>query len=251
MAVATRRTKADSTSASGKKVDSSSSIKKSTKKRPRSTQRPRRATRKSLTNTKATASMEATSITQPTEDAPVKSTHLIIKEEIGDLFDSPPNSILLHACNCRGSWGAGVAAIFKKKYPAAYKVHLAHCKATKAEDLLGTAQLISPQDSDVKAGESHWIACVFTSVDVGKKKGSRESILDATGEAMQGLLKQIGEVEDGVTIGSIRMPKINQGLFDVPWERTRAVLEGIEVPQLLRSAGVEVVVVELEEEAMQ
>nr|OQO27851.1 hypothetical protein B0A51_04820 [Rachicladosporium sp. CCFEE 5018] len=251
MAVATRRIKADSTSAITKETDTSSSIKKPTKKRPRSTQRPRRATRKSRTNTKATASMEATSTTQPTEDVPVKSTNLTIKEETRDLFNSPPNSILLHACNCRGSWGAGVAASFKKKYPAGYEVHVAHCKATKAESLLGTAQLIPPQASDAKSGESHWIACLFTSVDVGKKKGSRESILEATGEAMQGLLKQIGEVEDGVTIGSIRMPKINQGLFDVPWERTRAVLEGIEVPALLRKAGVEIVAVELEEEAKQ
>ncbi|KAK6438928.1 ADP-ribose 1''-phosphate phosphatase [Oleoguttula sp. CCFEE 5521] len=234
MVVATRRSKADSTSTTTKEVDSASSIKKSMKsKKPRSTHRPRRAT----------------PATKPTETAPAKSTHLTMKEEIGDLFDSPPNSILLHACNCRGSWGAGVAAVFKKKYPAAYKVHVAHCKATKAEDLLGTAQLIPPQASDAKSGESHWIACLFTSVDVGKKKGSRESILEATGEAMQGLLKQIDEVEESVTISSIRMPKINQGLFDVPWERTQAVLESIKVPGCLRSAGVEVVVVELAEEA--
>ncbi|OQO09349.1 hypothetical protein B0A48_04747 [Cryoendolithus antarcticus] len=193
--------------------------------------------------------MENTSTTQPTESAPAKSARLTIKGETGDLFDTPPNSILLHACNCRGSWGAGVAAMFKKKYPAAYKVHVAHCKATKAEDLLGTAQLIPPQASDVESGRSHWIACLFASVDVGKKRGSRESILGATGEAMQSLLKQIGEVENGATIGSIRMPKINQGLFDVPWARTRAVLDGIEVPEILRSTGVEVVVMELAEEA--
>lgn len=45
-----------------------------------------------------------------------------IKETEGDIFSSPDGSVLIHACNCQGAWGAGVAAAFRTKYPAAYKV---------------------------------------------------------------------------------------------------------------------------------
>ncbi|KAL2038964.1 hypothetical protein N7G274_008304 [Stereocaulon virgatum] len=51
----------------------------------------------------------------------------IITERIGDIFSAPPNSILIHACNARGSWAAGVALAFRKKYPAAYKIYHDHC----------------------------------------------------------------------------------------------------------------------------
>ncbi|KAI1908881.1 ADP-ribose 1''-phosphate phosphatase [Ophidiomyces ophidiicola] len=46
----------------------------------------------------------------------------------GDLFDAPDNAVLIHACNCQGSWGKGIAAIFRNKYPAAYRIYRAHCQ---------------------------------------------------------------------------------------------------------------------------
>jgi len=63
------------------------------------------------------------------------------------------------------------------------------------------------------------------------KKGSVEEILDATGPAMSDLLEQVAEWNlkggEGV-VDEVRMCKINSGLFGVPWERTREVLEGLE-----------------------
>ena len=48
------------------------------------------------------------------------------KEATGDIFTAPPSS-LMHACKCRGSWGAGVAAALGFKYQNAYKIYHEHC----------------------------------------------------------------------------------------------------------------------------
>lgn len=63
----------------------------------------------------------------------------------------------------------------------------------------------------------------------GRGKGSKESILEATGDAVRDLLGQVAELGGEEGIGEVRMCKINSGLFGVPWEATREVLEGVEV----------------------
>ncbi|KLJ09960.1 hypothetical protein EMPG_14626, partial [Blastomyces silverae] len=52
----------------------------------------------------------------------------IITEIEGDLFDAPEGTALIHACNCQGSWGKGIAQVFREKYPAAYQIFRAHCQ---------------------------------------------------------------------------------------------------------------------------
>lgn len=74
---------------------------------------------------------------------------------------------------------------------------------------------------------------------MGKARGSVEGILRATGEAVGELVGRVREVREGggvegdgeevVGIRAVRMCKINSGLFGVPWEATRAVIEGVEV----------------------
>ncbi|KAL1953134.1 hypothetical protein VTO42DRAFT_3569 [Malbranchea cinnamomea] len=52
----------------------------------------------------------------------------LITETEGDLFDVPDGAVLIHACNCQGSWGKGIAEAFKTTYPAAFRIYRAHCK---------------------------------------------------------------------------------------------------------------------------
>jgi ADP-ribose 1''-phosphate phosphatase len=99
----------------------------------------------------------------------------------GDLFLAPPNSILVHACNTQGSWGAGIALAFKRNYPTQFEQYKAHCKE-HGRDLVGTCLLIP--------GDVHDIACLFTSRAYGKRKDTPEEILAATQGAVQDLLKQ-------------------------------------------------------------
>jgi ADP-ribose 1''-phosphate phosphatase len=48
--------------------------------------------------------------------------------------------------------------------------------------------------------------------------------LEATGDAVRGLLTVLREVEG---VAGVRMCRINEGLFRVPWASTRRVLEGV------------------------
>lgn len=85
---------------------------------------------------------------------------------------------------------------------------------------------------------------MFTSEKKGKGKGSKESILEATGEAVEDLVRKVRDLNEGGDgadgkakagsskedrIDEVRMCKINSGLFGVPWEATREVIEGVEI----------------------
>ena len=99
-------------------------------------------------------------------------------------------------------------------------------------------------------GGGHFVACLFTSRHYGRKRDSPEQILAATGPAMGDLLARVGEWNRSCDndpqqqrrrrrrrIGEVWMCKINSGMFGVPWERTKEVLEGVEVG----GSGVDVV----------
>lgn len=207
--------------------------------------------------------------------SPAAST-LTVTEHAGDIFSAPSNTVLVHACNCQGSWSAGIAKAFKTHYPAAFKKYAAHCERWSADELLGTALLIPPASfsaaaADTKGNEggknatstkgkangmvesgekgSHFVGCLFTSAHYGKRKGSPKQILEATGPAMEDLLRKINAwnedhpiqskddddngknakvIGENMRSGVVRMCKINSGLFNVPWEDTKAVIEGLQ-----------------------
>lgn len=189
----------------------------------------------------------------PTNPSPPAShnqppNHLTNSHLSASLFASPPNTVLCHATNAQGTWGAGIAAAFKTHYPSAFKLYFAHCKKWPSITLLGTTLLIPPQlksSSKAEREAHHWIGCLFTSEKKGKGKGSKESILKATGEAVADLIRRVGGVSDDSGeegIVGVRMCKINSGLFGVPWEASKAVIEGIEIEEGSGSGVREIVV---------
>ncbi|KAK0201502.1 hypothetical protein DFS33DRAFT_1347824 [Desarmillaria ectypa] len=98
-----------------------------------------------------------------------------------DIFSAPENSIRVHACNAKGSWGAGIALAFRERYPEAFIMHNQHCKE-KGSATLSTCLLIP--------GERHDIAYLFTSKAYGRQKDKPEQILGATRTAMSDLIRQ-------------------------------------------------------------
>lgn len=180
----------------------------------------------------------------PTTD--ITKPHLTLTYKKASLFASNPATVLCHATNAQGSWGAGIAAAFKKSYPAAFKIYATHCSKWDSSSLLGTTLLIPPQKKSATKAEreaDHWIGCLFTSEKKGKGKGSKESILAATTEAVEDLVRQVRAVNEASEakekftsgeqdrIAAIHMCKINSGLFGVPWEATSAVIEAIETSE--------------------
>lgn len=145
----------------------------------------------------------------------------------GDLF-AGNGHILAHACNCYGSWGAGVAVGFRTHFPSTYSIHQEYCKQYKTKEerqkyLLGTCQLIP-----IKEKSDSYVACLFTSDGYGGKVDSSSKIVKATKLAMQDLVSQLRE--KGLQNEPIDMPKINAGLFRVPWAETEKVLEEVGHP---------------------
>lgn len=171
-------------------------------------------------NNKPSATSSRTAITS--KPPPKAENGFTLTEVEGDIFDAPDNTLIIHACNTIGSWGAGIAAAFKQRYPNAFKTYQAHCKNSSPEKLIRTALVIPPQDGSPK----HWVGCLFTSKVYGRKKDSPQEILDATEPAMEDLIKQMGD-----EIEEVRICQINSGLFAVPWDASKAVLEGIELDE--------------------
>lgn len=150
----------------------------------------------------------------------------------GDLFDmSPRPAVLAHACNCMGSWGSGVALGFRDRFPDAFIDYKRHCAAYSEApaELLGTCQLIETRDP--ASGQTVYVACLFTSVRFGARVDGPEKIVAQTRLAMLHLQKQLAAMSGPVDVSStVHMPKINAGLFRVPWRDTEKVLEEVGQP---------------------
>lgn len=128
----------------------------------------------------------------------------------GNLFDAPKGSILIHACNCKGVWGSGIAKEFAKRFPKAKNIYSYHCQTNGTQNL-GKCLLIPCGD--------YTIGCLFTSKNYGQFVDKPDSILAATRIAIAHLILQ------NTTKKPMHMCKINSGLFNVPWEDTKAIME--------------------------
>lgn len=129
----------------------------------------------------------------------------------GSIFKAPRTQLLTHACNCQGVWGSGIALEFKNKFSEEYNLYQAYCdyyaKNRHRSNLLGGALVINE------------IGCLFTSENYGKLVDPPEKILYNTEYALKNLLS--------TTTMDIAMPKINSGLFKVPWEQTAEIIEKV------------------------
>ncbi|PSK46064.1 hypothetical protein B9Z65_5032 [Elsinoe australis] len=210
----------------------------------RNTESPVRASAKHITTTTTKAAKQLPQTATPSASPPViddeassaadkedGSALIKIVEVEGDLFSAPPNTVLVHACNCKGVWGNGIAKAFRIRYPGAYKICGAHCNRSQKAELPGTALLIEPQTNDK---DKHFVGNLFTSKSYGRTKDSPDIILKNTDAAMRDLLGQIAAYNDGKEANRIEriwMCKINSGLFNVPWKHSKALLSDLKVPE--------------------
>lgn len=138
----------------------------------------------------------------------------MIENKKMDLFDAPKEAMLVHACNCLGVWGSGIARLFRDKFPDAFNYYQATCW-DKGKDLLGK--------SIVVGAEGRLIGCLFTSYAFGDNVDSVTDILEATKTAIIDMYENARIL--GVT--EIYSNRFNSGLFGVPWYKTEAILTEI------------------------
>jgi ADP-ribose 1''-phosphate phosphatase len=128
------------------------------------------------------------------------------------VFDAPKGSILVHACNCRGVWGSGVAAEFKKRFPAAFQQYLTVCLCN-GFTILG--------NSFCWSDNGYQIGCLMTSRDFGARVDPPDAIIESTRKALNSLFQQKPLQKDA----QVFSPMFNSGLFQVPWKHTEALLK--------------------------
>ncbi|EJS44595.1 poa1p [Saccharomyces arboricola H-6] len=145
--------------------------------------------------------------------------------------------ILIHSCNCNGSWGGGIAYQLALRYPKAENDYVEVCEKY-GSDLLGKCILLPSNENP-----NLLICCLFTSSFGGSSHGEKRSILDYTKQSLNKLkaFRAAGgktSINDDIIdtylgchmkhpIGEykLEMPQINSGIFGVPWEETEHVLE--------------------------
>ncbi|CUS49631.1 LAQU0S24e00760g1_1 [Lachancea quebecensis] len=148
--------------------------------------------------------------------------------------------ILIHSCNCNGSWGGGIAYQLGVKFPKAEGDYIELCEKF-GSSLLGKFVLIpSYTDSTLLIG------CLFTASFGGSQQGTGESILTYTKQALEDMrIKVFTDADPSDEIDSfsrkymqsfmdklkvpvakhrLEMPQINSGIFGVPWPKTEQLL---------------------------
>lgn len=175
----------------------------------------------------------------------------MIKYCKGDLFQLTETVakgeplLLAHACNCLGYWGNGIALTFKNKYPGSYKLYYSYCKHFQTPyDILGTSLIIPVIGKKTEGNfENALIVCLFTSV-MGQEsqkeiaKNTKLAMLDLKRKLQNPNLIQFPEAKEVIAKFNtsitkdevldkyvVNMPKINNGLFGVPWEFTEKALQ--------------------------
>lgn len=150
-----------------------------------------------------------------------------------DLFEAPSDAYLLHACNCRGAWGSGIAAEFKRRFPKSFERYNSYClppgdaQAKKGgnKDVLGKALVLPPEGP-----KGHRVVCLMTSLGYGRGQSSAKIILQQTESALKDLFRQLSSGDSSESPGNetyLACCKINSGKFGVPWEKTIDIIEKV------------------------
>ena len=171
------------------------------------------------------------------------NTTVSLSQMRDDIFECPPGSVIVHSCNCIGVWGRGFAKTLADLYPEQYDEYRDHCKSanqkTRAQSfkpqLRGTALLCEPPAS--KDRRNHAVGCLFVKAKPGPTPSygdNRQQILAHTKTSFEDLLLQVAKhagQHSGSKMPELHLPKINSGLFNVPWEMTKKTILTLELPE--------------------
>ena len=128
---------------------------------------------------------------------------------------------IVHAVNCKGVVGGGIAKQVKNTFPETFEAYSSVCKEF-GNFMLGMCALTDGR-------ENVTVANLFTSDGYGAQVDSPESILQATKFAVYDFYNSIfisNHVGSKIPL-KIYSNKFNSGLFNVPWEETFKVIEEV------------------------
>lgn len=139
----------------------------------------------------------------------------------GSLFEALTSKapVLVHAVNTVGVWGAGIALEFKKRFPVAYKRYVEQCGTYDDASNVGNYGVMNTDISNQTI-----IAWLFTAQYPGPQNDTK-AVVAATSSAVSKLIKRANFKDAWPYPYSFHSPRINAGLFAVPWEQTEAAIQ--------------------------
>lgn len=143
----------------------------------------------------------------------------MLQVKSGNIFDVAPNAknVLVHACNAQGVWGAGIAAQMLHRFPTAYVDYFDVCvKAPSNRKHTLCGKYVWSEE------KGYHILSLITSEFYGKRVAPAGDILAATKTSLEAAFKSPKRNEHSKL--QFHSPRINAGLFRVPWELTLGVL---------------------------
>lgn len=144
---------------------------------------------------------------------------MIVSEKVGDVT-LPTAGVIAHGVNCQGVMASGVAAVIRKKFPAAYEHYLELASRTEPKELLGHCQLI-------KVAPGLYVANLFTQLNYGRT-GEQFVSYPALRLAFTKLHLRLTEIEqerEHLGVHTIHSPLIGCGLGGGKWELVRPIID--------------------------
>lgn len=140
-----------------------------------------------------------------------------IKEVYGDLFDIAKNhncDAIAHGCNVDGLMGAGVAKLFREKFPVNYDYYKDICAAAKENN----AEIVGSYFGFMDINTGSAIYNMFTQDRPGRYaqlKWVQESFME------------LCNLDNSTRPKRLAIPKIGCGIGGLEWEDVKMVLEHI------------------------
>ena len=133
----------------------------------------------------------------------------------GNLYTTQPGHYIAHSVNAQGVMGRGFAKTYRELNPDSFSQYSNYCSKNNKRSLVGTYL------KTIDAKTNQLSALLVTSEGYGTRVDAPSFILDATKKSVTLFLR---DHCSGTKKQVIESPRINSGLFSVPWEKTEAVL---------------------------
>lgn len=125
---------------------------------------------------------------------------MTVQHRTGDLFAQTDLAAIGHGCNCVGKWGSGIAPIFKRIWPDAYRAYRKAC-------LSGVLTVGGMYPWQAPSGV--WIYCLAS-----QDRPGADARLDAIASSLRLALDHAHTHH----VASIGLPRIGAGIGGLRWD---------------------------------
>ena len=134
----------------------------------------------------------------------------------GSVLAATPRTVIAHSCNAQGIWGVGIAKQLATHFSDSLSEYAQYCQ--RPLGVLGT--------SIISYEHGYALASLVTSEYYGQGRDSQDKIIRNTKNALDDLIRKLTSTNYVIfNAKEVNSPKINAGLYGVPWEQTEDLIK--------------------------